>query len=145
HPQPARALESHRWTQPRRHYQSLEFSRVLSLPLVALAAGLAPPWLLLCAALAGVCLDVAGVTWVTAFQQQVPDDELGRMSAFNQVGERLAVPVGYLVVALFSHAFSDRSVLVVCAAIIVAATALNLCVRDIHRVRRLNGPLAEGS
>ncbi|MEU4795237.1 MFS transporter [Streptomyces sp. NPDC023327] len=141
----AGALVCLRWKPRRLLVVAVTASSGLALPLVALAADLAPSWLLLCAALAGVCLDVAGVTWVTAFQQQVPDDELGRMSAFNQVGERLAVPVGYLVVALFSHALSDRSVLVVCAAIIVAATALNLCVRDIHRVRRLNGPLTDGS
>lgn len=109
----------------------------LTLPLTALALGLGLPWLLLCAALAGVCLDIAGVTWVTAFQRHVPDAELGRMSCFNQVGERLAIPVGYLVVAVFSHAYADRSLLLVCAAVIVAATVLNLCVRDVHRIRRV--------
>ncbi|MGV9883789.1 MFS transporter [Streptomyces sp. NPDC003006] len=109
----------------------------LALPLAALAFGLGLPWLLLCAALAGVWLDIAGVTWVTAFQQHIPDAELGRMSSFNQVGERLAIPVGYLVVAVFSHAYADRSLLLVCAAVIVAATVLNLCVRDVHRIRRV--------
>uniref|UniRef100_UPI000B15278A MFS transporter n=2 Tax=Streptomyces TaxID=1883 RepID=UPI000B15278A len=109
----------------------------LALPLTGLALGLPLPWLLLCTVAAGITLDIAAVTWVTAFQQHVPEDELGRMSSFNQVGERLAIPLGYLVVALISPVFSDRSVLLVCAGIIVVSCALNLCVRDVHRVRRL--------
>ncbi|MEU1145676.1 MFS transporter [Streptomyces sp. NPDC005863] len=109
----------------------------LAVPLAGLALGLPLPWLLLAAAVAGVTLDIAVVTWVTAFQQHVPEAELGRMSSFNQVGERLAIPLGYLLVALASSVFADRSVLLVCTGVIVAATLLNLCVRDVHRIRRL--------
>ncbi|MGW2226884.1 MFS transporter [Streptomyces formicae] len=112
----------------------------LALPLAALALALPLPWLLLATALAGVCLDVAGVTWVTALQQHVPTAELGRMSSFNQVGERLAIPLSYLVVALAAGAWDGRAMLLVCAGIVVAATVLNLCVRDIHRVNRLSVP-----
>ncbi|MFE0173827.1 MFS transporter [Streptomyces sp. NPDC059002] len=125
-----------RWKPYRLLAVAVTASAGLALPLAALALGLAPPWLLLAAALAGVCLDIAGVTWVTAFQQHVPDAELGRMSSFNQVGERLAVPLGYLLVALVSPVFAGRSVLLVCAGIVVAASVLNLCVRDIHRINR---------
>ncbi|MFH8289137.1 MFS transporter [Streptomyces sp. NPDC018059] len=126
-----------RWKPRRLLVVAVAAGAGLALPLAAMAFGLGLPWLLVCAALAGVCLDVAGVTWVTAFQQQVPEAELGRMSAFNQVGERLAIPLGYLVVALLSNAFAERSVLLVCGGVVVATAVLNLCVRDIHRVRRL--------
>ncbi|MFF3644027.1 MFS transporter [Streptomyces sp. NPDC002564] len=126
-----------RWKPQRLLVVAVVASSGLALPLAALACALPLPWLLLGAVLAGITLDIAGVTWVTAFQQQVPDAELGRMSSFNQVGERLAIPLSYLVVALVSPVFAARSVLLVCTGIIVAATLLNLCVRDIHRIRRL--------
>ncbi|MFI5748554.1 MFS transporter [Streptomyces sp. NPDC051644] len=109
----------------------------LCLPPAALGMGLDLPWVLLSAVLAGVGLDVAIVAWTTALQQHVPQEELGRMSSFNGVGERIAIPLGYLVTALAAHAWADRTVLLVCAGAIVAATVLNLCVRDVYRVNRV--------
>ncbi|MER6103319.1 MFS transporter [Streptomyces sp. NPDC001832] len=109
----------------------------LCLPPAALGLGLALPWVLHSAVLAGVGLDVAIVAWNTALQQNVPQEELGRMSSFNGVGERIAIPLGYLVTALASHAWADRTVLLVCAGAIVVATFLNLCVRDVYRINRL--------
>ncbi|MEU2130913.1 MFS transporter [Streptomyces sp. NPDC018352] len=108
----------------------------LCLPPAALGLGLALPWVLLAAVLAGVGLDVAIVSWNTALQQHVPQEELGRMSSFNGVGERIAIPLGYLLTALAAHAWAERTVLLVCAGAIVATTALNLCVRDVYRVNR---------
>ncbi|MEV5199244.1 MFS transporter [Streptomyces sp. NPDC053720] len=108
----------------------------LCLPPAALGFGLALPWVLLAAVLAGVGLDVAIVAWNTALQQHVPQEELGRMSSFNGVGERIAIPLGYLVTALAAHAWADRTVLLICAGAIVATTVLNLCVRDVYRVNR---------
>ncbi|WP_055556357.1 MFS transporter [Streptomyces kanamyceticus] len=126
-----------RWKPHRLLGVAVAASGGLALPLVALALALPLPWLLLATALAGVGLDVAGVTWVTAFQQHVPTEELGRMSSFNQVGERLAIPLSYLVVALAAGAWDQRAMLLVCAGTVLGATVLNLCVRDIHRVNRL--------
>ncbi|GAA2426987.1 MFS transporter [Streptomyces pulveraceus] len=109
----------------------------LCLPPAALGLGLGLPWVLLAAALAGIGLDIAIVAWNTALQQHVPQREMGRMSSFNGVGERLAVPLGYLITALAVHAWADRAVLLVCAGVIVSATLLNLCVGDVYRVNRL--------
>ncbi|MGW2086330.1 MFS transporter [Streptomyces sp. NPDC001880] len=108
----------------------------LCLPLAALGFGLDLPWVLLAAVLAGIGLDVAIVAWNTALQLHVPQAELGRMSSFNGVGERIAIPLGYLVTALAAHAWADRTVLLVCAGAVVATTVLNLCVRDVYRVNR---------
>ncbi|MFD4760992.1 MFS transporter [Streptomyces sp. NPDC058439] len=109
----------------------------LCLPLLALGTGLTLPWVMLSAVLAGIGLDVAIVAWTTALQQHVPQDELGRMSSFNGVGERIAIPLGYLVTAFAAQAWAARSVLLVCAGAIVATTVLNLCVRDVYRVNRV--------
>ncbi|MEW2619456.1 MFS transporter [Streptomyces sp. NPDC048106] len=109
----------------------------LALPLAAMAWSAPLPLVLVAALLAGVGLDVAIVAWTTAFQQHVPSAEQGRMSAFNGVGERLAIPLGYLVTALAVHVWSGQGVLLACAAVIAATTVLNLCVPDLHRVNRL--------
>ncbi len=106
----------------------------LAVPLLVMGWGLPLPWLLLATLLAGVGLDVAIVAWTTAFQQHVPQGELGRMGAFNSVGERLAIPIGYLLTALAAGTWDNRTVLVACAALVVAAAVLNLCVRDVHRI-----------
>ncbi|WP_234010465.1 hypothetical protein [Streptomyces sp. SPB074] len=66
----------------------------------------------------------------------MPEDELGRMSAFDSIGERLAIPFGYLLTALAAHLCSRSSVLFVCAGLILLATLLNLCVRDAYRITR---------
>ncbi|MGW2845900.1 MFS transporter [Streptomyces sp. NPDC001274] len=126
-----------RWKPYRLLAVAVVASAGLCLPPTALGLGLPLLWVLLGAVLAGIGLDVAVVAWNTALQQQVPRDELGRMSAFNGVGERIAIPVGYLVVALSAQVWTGRTVLLVCSGAIVAATLLNLCVRDVYRVHRL--------
>ncbi|MFC5217753.1 MFS transporter [Streptomyces coerulescens] len=106
----------------------------LAAPLLAMGWELPLPWVLLATLLAGIGLDVAIVAWATAFQQHVPQGELGRLGAFNSVGERLAIPLGYLLTALAAGLWDTRTVLVACAGLIAAAVVLNLCVRDVYRV-----------
>ncbi|MGW6905008.1 MFS transporter [Streptomyces sp. NPDC054940] len=106
----------------------------LAAPLLVMGWGLPLPWLLLAMLLAGIGLDVAIVAWTTAFQQHVPQGELGRMSAFNSVGERLAIPLGYLLTALAAGTWGNRTVLMACAGLVVASAVLNLCVRDVYRI-----------
>ncbi|MFF2652102.1 MFS transporter [Streptomyces sp. NPDC058045] len=110
----------------------------LLLPLTAMGLGLALPWVLGSAVLAGIGLDVAVVTWSTAFQQHVPEGELGRMGAFNDVGERLALPLGYLVTGFAASRWDPAGVLLVCAAAIAATTVLNLCVPQVYRINRID-------
>ena len=106
-------------------------------PLLALGYGLPLPWVLLATLLAGIALDVSVVAWTSAFQQHVPQGELGRMSAFNGVGERLAIPLGYLLTALAAGTWDNRTVLVACAGLVVVSAVLNLCVRDVYRINAL--------
>ncbi|MFJ6015581.1 MFS transporter [Streptomyces sp. NPDC092952] len=126
-----------RWRPNRLLAVAVVASAGLCLPPTALGLGLPLLWVLLGAVLAGIGLDVAVVAWNTALQQHVPQDELGRMSAFNGVGERIAIPVGYLAAALSAQVWTERTVLLVCSGAIVATTLLNLCVRDVYRVNRL--------
>ncbi|MGV9251161.1 MFS transporter [Streptomyces sp. NPDC003697] len=126
-----------RWRPHRLLAVAVAASAGLALPLAAMGGDLPLPVVLSAALLGGVGLDIAIVAWTTAFQQHVPQAEQGRMSAFNGVGERLAIPLGYLVTAVAAHTWDDPTVLLACAALIVAAAALNLCVPEVHRVNRL--------
>lgn len=128
-----------RWKPYRLLTVAVAASGALALPLAAMAFGLPLPLVLLTASLAGCGLDVAIVAWTTAFQQHVPPPEQGRMSAFNGVGERLAIPLGYLTTALASGSWHNRSVLLACAGMIAAAAVLNLCVPDVYAINRLTG------
>ncbi|MFB0614487.1 MFS transporter [Streptomyces sp. AGS-58] len=128
-----------RWTPARLLTVAVAASGALALPLAAMGAGAPLILVLPAAALAGIGLDIAIVAWTTAFQRHVPPAEQGRMSAFNGVGERLAVPLGYLVTALAARAWDTRGVLLACAGMIAAVALLNLCVPDVHRVDRRPG------
>ncbi|MFI8445407.1 MFS transporter [Streptomyces rochei] len=126
-----------RWKPYRLLTVAVVAAGALALPLAAMACTVPLPVVLPATALAGVGLDVAIVAWATAFQQRVPQAEQGRMSAFNGVGERLAIPMGYLIAALAAHSWSSQAVLLACAGMIAAATVLNLCMPDVYRINRL--------
>ncbi|MCM2414373.1 MFS transporter [Streptomyces sp. RKAG290] len=108
----------------------------IMLPLAALGLELSLTCVLVAAVIAGIGLDVAIVSWSTVMQQQVPDAELGRLGAFNAVGERIAIPVAYLLVALASKHWTSQHILLWCAGIILAATLANAAVRDVYRIER---------
>ncbi|WP_415937814.1 hypothetical protein [Streptomyces sp. 039-1] len=124
------------WKPYRLLVVAVSTASLLFLPLTAMGLGLPLPVVLVAALLAGIGLDVAIVAWTTAFQLHIPEHELGRAGSFNSVGERLAIPLGYLLAALAAGTWSDRDVLLVCAGVIVATTVVNLCVRDVYRVNR---------
>ncbi|MEU0405672.1 MFS transporter [Streptomyces sp. NPDC006197] len=126
-----------RWKPYRLLMVAVATGGALALPLTAMACSVPLPLVLVAALLAGIGLDVAIVAWNTAFQQHVPQAEQGRMSAFNGVGERLAIPLGYLITALAAHSWDSQGILLACAGMIALATVLNLCVPDVYRVNRL--------
>ncbi|MEV6026047.1 MFS transporter [Streptomyces sp. NPDC052036] len=125
-----------RWKPHRLLTVAVAAGFALTLPLAAMGAALPLPAVLSAALLAGIGLDISIVAWATAFQQHVPGPEQGRMGAFNNLGERLAIPLGYLLTALAARLWDTRTVLVACAALIAAAVVLNLCVPDVYRVNR---------
>ncbi|WP_189931571.1 MFS transporter [Streptomyces sulfonofaciens] len=125
-----------RWRPKRLVAVAVLGSAGLALPPAAMGLGLPLFWVLLGAGAGGIGLDIAVVAWTTALQHHVAQGEQGRMSSFTGIGERLAVPFAYLAAALAAHTWGNGTVLLVCAAVIAAATVLNLCVRDVHRVDR---------
>src|SRR5690606_27784131 len=65
----------------------------LALPSAALAVPV-PVWAL-CAVMlvTGICLEVFGVSWMTALHQEIPEEKLSRISAYDWFGSVALVPL----------------------------------------------------
>ncbi|MEW2424609.1 MFS transporter [Streptomyces nigra] len=137
----AGALLMTRW-QPRR---LLLAGTLCVFPLALPSAALAVPVSVgaLCAVmfLTGVTLEVFGVSWMTALHQEIPEDKLSRVSAYDWFGSVAMVPLATALAGPAETAFGRTSALWGCAAMIVLVTAAVLCVPDVRNLRRRSKPV----
>ncbi|SOD80412.1 Predicted arabinose efflux permease, MFS family [Streptomyces sp. 1222.2] len=138
----AGALLMTRW-KPRR----LLFVGVLcvfpfALPSAALAVP--TPIAVLCLAMfvSGLSIEVFGVSWMTALHQEIPEDKLSRVSAYDWFGSVAMVPLAAALAGPAESAFGRTAALWGCAALCVAATAAVLCVRDVRNLTRRTVPVS---
>ncbi|WP_037672452.1 MFS transporter [Streptomyces griseus] len=122
----------------------------LALPSAALAVPV--PVTVLCAVmvLTGVTVEVFGVSWMTALHQEIPEDKLSRVSAYDWFGSVALVPPATALAGPAELAFGRTSALWGCSALVVVVTAAVLCVPGVRNLTRrtkqvaLNAP-APGS
>ncbi|MEV0979031.1 MFS transporter [Streptomyces sp. NPDC049915] len=114
----------------------------LALPSAVLAVPV--PLGVLCAVMfaTGVTLEVFGVSWMTALHQEIPEEKLSRVSAYDWFGSIALVPLAMALAGPAQSAFGRTASLWGCAALVVAVTAAVLCVPDVRRLRRRTGPVA---
>ncbi|MFJ7021972.1 MFS transporter [Streptomyces sp. NPDC101117] len=140
----AGALLMTRW-QPRR---LLLAGTLCVFPLALPSAALAVPVPVgaLCAVmfLTGVTLEVFGVSWMTALHQEIPEDKLSRVSAYDWFGSIAMVPLATAIAGPAETAFGRTPALWGCAALIVVVTAAVLCVPDVRNLRRRSKPVTSG-
>ncbi|MGV9642163.1 MFS transporter [Streptomyces sp. NPDC003333] len=140
----AGALLMTRW-QPRR---LLLAGTLCVFPLALPSAALAVPVPVgaLCAVmfLTGVTLEVFGVSWMTALHQEIPEDKLSRVSAYDWFGSVAMVPLATALAGPAETAFGRTPALWGCAALIVLVTAAVLCVPDVRNLRRRGKPVTSG-
>ena len=140
----AGALLMTRW-QPRR---LLLAGTLCVFPLALPSAALAVPVPVgaLCAVmfLTGVMLEVFGVSWMTALHQEIPEDKLSRVSAYDWFGSVAMVPLATALAGPAETAFGRTPALWGCAALIVLVTAAVLCVPDVRNLRRRGKPVTSG-
>ncbi|WP_246113768.1 MFS transporter [Streptomyces montanus] len=109
-------------------------------PLAAPSAGLAIPLSVagLCVVmfLSGVALEVFGVSWMTALHQEIPEDKLSRVSAYDWFGSVSMVPLATALAGPAEEAFGRTESLWGCAALVVVVTAAVLCVPDVRNLTR---------
>ncbi|WP_416972667.1 MFS transporter [Streptomyces sp. 4F14] len=92
----------------------------------ALALGSGVPTVVVggAALLSGCAIGLQGVFFQTLMQRAVPSEVLGRVAAFDLMASEIAQPVGFAVAGPLGILFGLRPVLVGCAVVAVAGTAL---------------------
>lgn len=112
----------------------------LALPPAALAVPV--PIGALCAVmfLSGVAVEIFGVSWMTALHQEIPEEKLSRVSAYDWFGSVALLPLAMALAGPTETAFGRPAALWGCAALVVAVTAAVLCVPDVRRLSRRTTP-----
>lgn len=111
-------------------------------PLVAL--GLTDSLLLvvLAAFVAGAGIEVFGLGWQLAMQENVPDDMLSRAFSFDALGSFAAIPLGQLLAGPLALAFGLQPVMLVAGLALAGVALLTLLspsVRDLQRAEPASG------
>jgi MFS family permease len=109
---------------------------VAALPLVLL--GFPAPALAIAAGalVAGIGIEIFGVLWDTAMQQNVPQEKLSRVYSYDALGSFILIPVAQAVVGPIAEAFGTGGTLFGAATLVVGATLAALGVPDVRNLRR---------
>ncbi len=109
---------------------------VMALPLVVLAI-YPNPWVLgATTLLAGLGLELFGITWQTTIHEHVPEDHLSRVSAYDLVGSFAAIPLGQLLCGPLALVFGARPVILASAVVFVVVVLATLAVPSVRTLRR---------
>ncbi|WP_432172265.1 MFS transporter [Streptomyces sp. Tue6028] len=118
-------------------------------PLALPAAALAVPVPVgpLCAVMfaSGLAIEVFGVSWMTALHQEIPEDKLSRVSAYDWFGSIAMVPLATALAGPVEQAVGRTTALWGCSALVVLVTAAVLCVSDVRNLTRRTKELAHGA
>ncbi|WP_128377026.1 MFS transporter [Streptomyces cavernae] len=108
----------------------------LALPSAALAVP--APVGALCAVMfvSGLAIEVFGVSWMTALHQEIPEEKLSRVSAYDWFGSIAMVPLATALAGPAETAFGRTASLWGCAALVVVVTVAVLCVPDVRNLTR---------
>ncbi|MET9084119.1 MFS transporter [Streptomyces sp. NPDC004237] len=117
----------------------------LALPSAALAVPV--PIGALCAVMfvAGTTVEVFGVSWMTALHQEIPEEKLSRVSAYDWFGSVSLLPLATALAGPAEDAFGRSPALWGCAGLVVAVTAAVLLVPDVRDLTRRTLPVTASS
>ena len=125
-----------RW-RPRRILRTATFGIFpMVLPLVALIRPAPLAVVIVASFLAGAGVEVFGVLWDTAMQQQIPPEKLSRLSSYDALGSFVLIPVGLAVAGPVGAAVGLRASFIGSSVLIAAVTALVLLSRDVRTLER---------
>lgn len=107
-----------------------------ALPILLLAAPAPALVIALAAFAAGFGSEIFGVFWDVSLQQQIPRDQLSRVSSYDALGSFVFIPLGAAVAGPVAESIGVSQTLAGAAAIIVTVTALVLVIREVRELRR---------
>ncbi|MET9802897.1 MFS transporter [Streptomyces sp. NPDC006368] len=108
----------------------------LALPSAALAVPLPVAGLAAVMFVSGVTLEVFGVAWMTALHQEIPEEKLSRVSAYDWFGSTAMLPLSTALAGPVEGWVGRSQALWGCSALIVVVTALVLLVPDVRNLTR---------
>ncbi|MEV7345993.1 MFS transporter [Streptomyces sp. NPDC093544] len=117
----------------------------LAAPSAALAVPLPVGWLCAVMLVSGLSIEVFGVSWMTALHQEIPEDKLSRVSAYDWFGSIAMVPLATALAGPAEVAFGRTAALCGCAILVVVVTAAVLCVPDVRNLTRRTKAVARGA
>ncbi|MDV9176526.1 MFS transporter, partial [Streptomyces sp. W16] len=117
----------------------------LALPSAALAVPVPVGVLCVVMFVAGTTVEVFGVSWMTALHQEIPEEKLSRIAAYDWFGSIALVPVAAAAAGPAESAFGRTAALWGCAALVALVTAGALCVPEVRNLRlRAGSPTHDG-
>jgi MFS family permease len=94
------------------------------------------PVVLLGAFLHGLGLEIFSVNWDLSIQQNIPEDRLARVYAFDIVGSFVARPLGLALTGPVAEAIGFDRWLVIVAVVMGGSASLSLLSRDVRQLER---------
>lgn len=111
----------------------------LALPSAALAVPVPIGVLFAVMFVAGATVEVFGVSWMTALHQEIPEEKLSRISAYDWFGSIALMPLAAAAAGPTESAFGRTAALWGCAALVTVVTGAVLCVPEVRNLRRRTG------
>jgi MFS family permease len=108
----------------------------MAVPILLLAAPAPVVVIALAAFAAGFGIEIFGVFWDVAMQQQIPPDQLSRLYSYDALGSFVFIPLGAAVAGPLADQVGVTETLVAAAAVIVVSTALVLLIDEVRDLRR---------
>jgi MFS family permease len=102
------------------------------LALLVFALGAPLPLVGAVCVVAGACIALFDVWWMTALAQRIPPEALSRVSSYDWMGSLAMVPLGYVVAGALGELVGPRTVLGVGAVVGTIALALPLLSRELR-------------
>ncbi|MBX7553116.1 MFS transporter [Streptomyces sp. NPDC004232] len=117
----------------------------LALPSAALAVPVPVGALYVVMFVAGTTVEVFAVSWMTALHQEIPEDKLSRVSAYDWFGSVALLPLATALAGPAESGFGRAAALWGCAVLVVLVTALVLLVPDVRTLTRRTQPVADST
>lgn len=123
-----------RWRPRRAMFTGVMLVALCAFPMLLLAGGASAAWLMVGFCIAGMGFGQFGVIWAQALQTHIPRDRLARVYAYDAMGSFITIPLGELAAGPLAMRFSNQTVLLSCAAAVLAATLAACLVPGIRRL-----------
>ena len=123
--------------RPRRLLLTATLGFLLTIPfLLALSAPAELVVVVAAAAVGGIGTEIFGVLWETTLQQEISQEKLSRVSAYDALGSFVLIPLGVAAAGPVAQALGTRETILGAAALSLTATLAVLLVRDVRTIER---------